>query len=605
MRKFAVFIISLSVFSLLLCGVPTRAAAADGVSSREELQAWVDAHVETGGRVELLCPVTLDVSLTPSSYSNSLPPITVDTGAFGLIYNGGTLNDLPNVAVVGEGVDMPVVDIRCAPVFMGMDTTLQNLDVTATGRGGAGGTAVRMAQEISGGSGGFFGGGRGLIRSYGTGAVGLRLDAPGEASGLTIAVEGENSIAAFSTQGNTLTFCRLSATGVNARVAGGPQITLDTCSSSPAASGCAIVTRRIAGVLGEPLYLPMKQSSEAPTLDGTSWVDLLLRDRQGIFSTCGTAIDWDLSAMEGFDPTRVGTTTVPGSLPTALQKFGLEQDFPLARTLHVRDAALPCVTTTNRMEDDDSGRPYIVVRTAYREDLVPGYILWRSDDGGATWRDYTGAPEVRWADVHQPDNVIFELLRFYLDDTQADVLLQLELPGVGESNLVLLSSPDGFFFAGPGGDRDGGDRVISGQPPVGSSEKPFENEPGDHTGPPFSAPAASGTGKGEDAVPAEAGAAGLAAPPPGAQEAPEAENSTATGENAVSSPQKMTATAPCPAEGKETAPGGPDSAIGLQADVPAQENPSRLSTWVLPAAASAFAAAVTAVAAWRKRRVKR
>ena len=180
----------------------------------------------------------------------------------------------------------------------------------------------------------------------------------------------------------------------------------------------------------------------------------------------------------------------------------------------------------------------------------------------------------------------------------------MELPGVGESNLVLLSASDGTFFSGPGGDRDGGDRVIAGQLPVESSAAPSENnDPVDDAEPPTPAPAAAGTPAGEGSAFA---AAGGASPAAAAQQAPEMENGATSGETAVSPPRDTAETASgAAAEAKDTMPGGTAGQAAVQqAGGPAQRMRSRFSTWLLPAAAAALAAVVTA-AAWLKRRVKR
>ncbi len=432
------------------------------VSSPEELQAWIDENYEIGGRVTLSASIVLEESLYPPAYlGEDAPLITIDTGSFGLIFDGGDNGDLANSVITGEGVDCPVVTIIDSVYFWGMNLTLHSLNVTSTGRGGIGGTAVEIVDSIPPRDTTAVG----IIRSYGTGAVGLQLNTAIDLNCMDIAVEGTDSVAVSASDEITLTFCHLSAVGDNARIAN-RQITLDTCTAYPSAGDLPTITRRICDVFGN-LNLVRKQSNTIPYINSEAWPRLLLVDQDGNFSTLDIYMPLDMSAMDTFDPMKTGVVTLPGILPDGLQGLGLEDEFSPAYSIHTRDAALPCITTFNFSDDwfnwgEDwyTGNTWVEAWTDYPEDLQEGYILWRSDDGGSTWYDITEAPNVKWGDISQQNSSSYHLFSLDLDGLQPPIQLQLELPGVGESNIIRINSFEGEYYGDNSGDRDGGDRKL-------------------------------------------------------------------------------------------------------------------------------------------------
>jgi hypothetical protein len=190
------------------------------------LAEWFYTHASTGGTVTLGANITI----TSGINFNGNFAITIDTGAFGLTYNGGCIFPSYMVSITGEGVDVPVLDVVDPNVFrMNWIHTIQELYITATGRNGEGGTALRISQAdstwrpnldyfLS----------EGLIRSYGIGAVGVELGVPLDVYCLNIQTEGDGSVAVLASEGGAdLYYCKLSASGIGAVAVRGGDIVLD------------------------------------------------------------------------------------------------------------------------------------------------------------------------------------------------------------------------------------------------------------------------------------------------------------------------------------------------------------------------------------------
>ena len=122
----------------------------DTVYTEAELNGWLESHVNTGGTVYVKANITLTDSIMLNYYDDDPPEIIIDTGEYGLVYNGGYMF-LPSYAFIGEGVDTPVLTVIDPAAFRSAwYNVVQSLRVTATGRmeDGVliGGTAVRVTQ---------------------------------------------------------------------------------------------------------------------------------------------------------------------------------------------------------------------------------------------------------------------------------------------------------------------------------------------------------------------------------------------------------------------------------------------------------------------------
>ena len=81
----------------------------DIVSSFEDLQLWLRNLDGYGGEVVLGDTITIEETISPSY--NYTGPLSIDTGSFGLIYDGGYI-DYCDLFLTGKGVDIPVLEIR-------------------------------------------------------------------------------------------------------------------------------------------------------------------------------------------------------------------------------------------------------------------------------------------------------------------------------------------------------------------------------------------------------------------------------------------------------------------------------------------------------------
>lgn len=471
----------LALTLLAVCALPAAAEEAeppgespDVVETAAALADWLTAHKNIGGEVRFGATITLT---TPIVIYGNTAPITVNTGGFGLVYAGGSLQ-VDALSLVGEGVDFPVLTVGSAypasPFAPSWVTAVQPLFITATGREDKGGTALFLtaddgktpdpAQFRS----------EGLIRAYGAGAVGLRLAAGTEACCLRVEVSGENSTAVLALQGAELRYCKLSAEGEGAAAARGAGVLLDTCALSPetAEDGVALVQRRIIDTAGQALYLPVPlHEAELDWLLGPYYsMTYLLSgpEEEAVSLSCVT--EWETAKRELVDVTAPGRYLVPGVLPAPLQELGLEPDFPLVLTVEVRDPAIPCISALALASSADEGN--FIRLHAWKSEAwaAEDIILWRSDDEGKSWRDASDDPALRLQSTEEA-----HVLLYAYEEITAPIHFQLEVLGFGESNVAIISNKDGHVRLDPGGDRSGTDRdgaTKPNDPPPRDDDKP-------------------------------------------------------------------------------------------------------------------------------------
>lgn len=439
----------------------------EAVTDEVELKAWIAQHSETGGTVYLADCVTITQDMGIYGIRGE---ITVDTGSHGLVFDGGALPS-SDIFITGEGVDMPVVKVlrtgNGSPWDTPWNNTLLELNITATGRDGMGGTALRImaAEPKSISTDALYE--QGMIRSYGEGAIGLWLDVPMDAWCYRVEVFGDHSMAVYAPTGADLYYCKLTAEGNGAASAAGNDLLLDSCAASPIPSGVQSINRRAVEESFSRLYLPLEQDRYNPSaIELLNTPTVFLDGGDGILSQ-PFAVYWDMDAYYDIDTGVLGKTVVPGTVAPALYGVGVFDDVPIALTVEVRDPALPCISQIAVRELD--GRRYAVLNfwRAY-DPTDASVILWRSDDEGETWRDATRSPDISWSN----DSVDFSY-----DELAHPIWFQLEVIGVGESNIAVLDERDGVFMGGNGGDRTGTDRegagpVGGGKPGVGNGGEP-------------------------------------------------------------------------------------------------------------------------------------
>lgn len=480
-------IIPLLLCGLLLCGWATPVFAAENagamgfsvgvsgnvVTDETALRRWCEAHLRTGGTVQLGSDVHIrDGIILYGARGN----FTLDTGPHSLIYDGGKIS-IDNLAITGEGVEKPVLEVRSLGYLrMQWSLALVNAHITATGRDGAGGTAVLLrgcgnswpadlTQLLA----------QGQIRSQGRGAVGVQTEGPIDIYGWNIQAEGPGSVALDAPSGAGLYYCKLAAEGSAIR---GEGILLDSCAVSPQPQeeGVEVISRRIAGLSGNRLYFPVRQGEALPkAYDLPSFFNLILAADNAPSREAFVYIPWDGNAYAAIDTATAGRHVLGGDLSAPLRGLGLEERFPLELVVDVREPDAPCIETVtffdNSWEDQKQARLFF-----WRSDewAADEQILWRSDDDGVTWTDATHSPDITWYAGPEYAHPHFE---FRYDWLPHPVCFQVETPGFGVSNIVVLSDVDGVTTIGDGGDRTGIDRDGGSRPnPPGNEEDTDDDE---------------------------------------------------------------------------------------------------------------------------------
>lgn len=421
------------------------------VSTADELKDLLENYDGTGGTISFGATITLEDSIY--FYGES---VCINTGAFGLIYDGGCIetsgNDTLALVLTGEGIDVPVLEIKRTVLYpewysiIDWNCALSGMDVTAVGREGNGGTAVRVTADYESRTPLTEYQTRGRIRSYGDGAVGLELCPSVQTYLLDIEAEGRNACAVAAVNGADLFACKLSAQGEGAVVATGNGVILDSCILSSEPDGVTVIQSTIESRIG--LEPQLMQYADSDSIGHDAMVDA---EQQYLLSN-GKYIDlylqYDETLLEHLDTSVPGAVEIPVSLHPCFQGFGLEGEKELTFRIWIRDPAKPVIT---EYWQEDS---IITFFSRYNDGLEPGTRLWCSKDGGSTWVDISDSDGVTLC-VNSDDTSLFILDTSGLDQT---IFLALENTA-GWSNVVTLSpGKDGKIPVGAGGDRDGGDR---------------------------------------------------------------------------------------------------------------------------------------------------
>lgn len=425
----------------------------DVVFYEDELAGWLDAHMYTGGTVRLGNIITITEPIRV--YADASSPVVIDTATFGMVFDEGYIyGDYGFCHITGEGIDVPVVDVWNMGFYWigNWNNDLLRLNVTATGRGGAGGTALRIrvadtnTLDLSGPY-----NPQGMIRSYGTNAVGLWLDVPMDAHCYRIEVSGQNSSAVHAPGGASLYYCRLMAEGDGAVAVTGTDVLVDTCKASPEPEDMRVIHRSILESSLDRLYLPVRQN-ETP-----DYGSLRLLNTPAFFLSGGGGfseetryfyVDWDYDSYFAIDTSVLGKTLIHGTVDNIFSGLGLFTDITLTIAVEVRDPALPCISMVNIVEYNGERHVHMPLWDDY-DPQDENVILWCSDDEGRTWWDATHSSDIVWERG---------MIDFSYDALDNPVWFQLEIVGSGQSNIAVLYEKDGISYGGSGGDRTGTDR---------------------------------------------------------------------------------------------------------------------------------------------------
>lgn len=449
--------------TLLLLPIPVQAqtdsSEMDVVSTREELYTWYEEHLISGGEVTLGDTITITDSIR-----FHVGQVQINTGRHGLIYDGGAING-DNLTITGEGVDTPVVDIYAIDGWnMSLISGFQAAHITAMGRDGIGGTAVRiskpeqcllMLEYASEG---------GLIQSFGKGAIGVYLDVPIDLACTNIYVEGEGSTAVYAVAGTNLFYCRLNAQGPLATtVSGNGEISLNNCTAIPASPHMKEMSYAIVEAFSPFLYEPVQQYSEDVSYFNYLYTFLFQSEDGQSYYTDTFEVEWTPDP-NSLSTDVVGQIILQGTILSPFPDLLGELQFPLELVIDIRDPDIPCIAKIKHY--DALGYVRIDFWKTYdpKDEQV---ILWRSDDGGITWYDYTNAADLQW----DQDSVFF-----YYSELTTPILFKLEEIGVGESNTMMIAA-DRNTSGSIGGDRTGTDRVIKYRDGVTINPTPPAPEP--------------------------------------------------------------------------------------------------------------------------------
>ena len=99
----------------------------DIVSNFEDLHLWLENLDGYGGEVVLGDTITIKETISPSY--NYTGPLSIDTGSFGLIYDGGYI-DYCDLFLTGEGVDIRTVIIAVLPPLLKAGAKSTPMDAT-------------------------------------------------------------------------------------------------------------------------------------------------------------------------------------------------------------------------------------------------------------------------------------------------------------------------------------------------------------------------------------------------------------------------------------------------------------------------------------------
>ena len=284
------------------------------VQNEEDLRDWFNVNFLHGGTVSLGTTVEITQDLT--AFATKENPIIIDTGAFGLIFNGGEV--FGNVIIRGEGVSVPVVHFQNTSwKWMGnWNNVLTEMNITATERNGVGGTALRISAIDNKDFNVEIHDTQGIIRSYGTNAIGIQLDIATDLYFFQVEVSGKNSAAIVLDFKSTFYYFSLKSEGLGGQVARGDKIILDTCISIPEPEKTIAIKRQVLNKTINQFYLPIKQNKP---LEYNYDLNLL---QNPIFMISGNSqfseearmfpIIWDYTAFNKIDTATLGKTTVYG-----------------------------------------------------------------------------------------------------------------------------------------------------------------------------------------------------------------------------------------------------------------------------------------------------
>jgi hypothetical protein len=346
------------------------------VYNESELKSWLTANnsgtVYLGASIDITMPIFIE------------HPVTINTGEYGLVYNGGFLYLTGagfDAMIIGEGVSTPVLEVfSLGNLFMGdWNNYLYTLNITANGLpDGSGGTAIRLRTSGAGAlePAWLTENEPGRILAFGDGAVGIELMDSFDLYCFHIEVNGENSAAVSANKNAAICFSKLSAVGGGAlAVKGDGNIVLDSTTAEPllTAGNILIQNSRLS-----PVYIPVKLDTSLQDfmqlIDGRP---ASLAGGSAATRNYGLEVKWDFAACLETDLDVIGRHIVAGEV-----KSGWFRDLlPGVREMiiDVRDPQIPCIYDVEYLNAVYDARFSLWTSEVWE---TSDCILWYSADSG-------------------------------------------------------------------------------------------------------------------------------------------------------------------------------------------------------------------------------
>jgi hypothetical protein len=381
--------------------------------------------------------------------------LTVNTAGFSLEIRE-RLSLCDKLYFVGEGVPKAVVRIVSGGALYVSDTSRDALPyITAMG---AGGTALELtagaALENYADAG--FG-----ARAMSAGGVAIRsetalVDARYELHGLLIEANAPGGRGVVSSAPIAMLLCRVTADAASAEA---PELTLDTCAVSPAASGAAIIRRALKPSAAMKYQTGILPLGGAPPSVYRAVVTL---DAPGeIVITAAFQTSFDTSWV---NPAAVGVYPMPMRVPAPFDLAAHDFD---DYTTEVFDPIVPRFCGAQMGGFPPPARYFL---DYYYMGALADLVLWRSDDAGETWYAWwigadadengeVGDSPVR-IEQDADAGMLFVTIRDPYTALAGEARLVFEaLFAQKDSRVLVVRVGEGEPDDGVGGDRTGVDRV--------------------------------------------------------------------------------------------------------------------------------------------------
>lgn len=387
----------------------------DTVADYTQLKEWLDKNGGSGKVVTFSDTITVPAD----SATLKLRNVTVNTLHHGFVIEGMVWTF--GAYITGAGGDA-VVTVESGGSLEGRDMLSE---IAATD----GGCAVQIK------SGGVFETRLGwyMVRAEGAGAVGIDAETGFALSDTAVISDGIGIKAGGDVE---LRLCDIDAP---IPIETGGAVVLDTCVVSGTVKNATTINRKITGISpAENLSAIFMLGETVPDDWFYNSLNVLLDDDGDIERDI--PVSWDMS---GIDANAAGEYEVACTILAPYDRFGLDSEAPISATVTIVDASFPALYETYAVAGAYK------LQFLYVADDLSGLTVWRSDDDGANWYDYTQDAGLSFSDT---------LWLIFGETPEHPVLLVFEVAGLGESKILRLTWDNRQVYPQIGGDRNSLDR---------------------------------------------------------------------------------------------------------------------------------------------------